>query len=335
MRTFINIILILFYSQCFSQNSISRTLLNDDFGGYQFTNELVEVLTLAENKKIKTIEFELIENRLSLNDTSFSEIYSPNSGERSPEFTKMLCKLTSDSTITMIKEYKHGTTCYISGYNMKFKKGIYCLTGTFTPSTTTDSCISITDDSLKFPENITLLNSADTIILKRIKYDTATVMKGKFDKDFHLTREIVIKELETYYFDTKTEKLLKINYGQDYAIDSRLFNYPLIDSTVIFTTQDDGFKIIEKKKSYKTWKSKNELLYTETSNITTSYISKMTGEETTSVYPDETVQTLYKFNKQNMPVEIKVVESTNYGSKVKGSILTINYASPSTLPNEN
>lgn len=247
MKTFINIILILFYSQSFSQNSISTTLLYDDFGGYQFTNELVDVLTLAENKKIKTIEFELIENRHSPNDTLISTIYSPSSGVRNPEYTKMVCKLTSDSTLSMIKEYKHGTRCYISGYNMKFKKGIYCLTGTFTPSITNDSCISITDDSLKYPKNIALQNSADTIILKRIKYDTATVMKGKFDKDFHLTREIVITELETYYFDKKTEKLLKINFGQDYAIGSSLFNYPSIDSSIILTTQKDGLKIIEKK----------------------------------------------------------------------------------------
>ncbi|MEX0596254.1 MAG: hypothetical protein WD512_07115, partial [Candidatus Paceibacterota bacterium] len=133
------------------------TFLRDDFGGFQFFDEIVEILDLAKKNSIKDVEFNLIEYK---NENS-SDIDS----------TKFLCNYTSDSTLEIVKYFSNGKRCFLWKYHYTIKYNIYIL-----------------DSTLYLPKDLTIKFNCD---------DTNEKFKQKFKSDWGVsaTRDTTIIQI--------------------------------------------------------------------------------------------------------------------------------------------
>lgn len=294
-------ILIIFSSKCFSYGTFSRSIFIDDFGGYQFSDEIVEILKQARKKKFNQIKFNITEAFYSNNDSTHIMVYSPSVGGNSPSITKFRFDFTSDSTVTVYKEYNHGSTCYKCAYYLKLIMGIYCISGTF-PAINNDFSENCEDLNVDYNAHETgqLLKytSGDTIIVKRTFPDRA----------------------ETYYFD-KNEKLIKIDWGGDITEYSK----PSLDTVISKITQGYSQTTIERKSVSKMITSK--FLYSEiqTTNSSYSYISIKTGNAVSRESGKSKIIQEFELNNWELPEKIIVKESNDPMNKVKGSFMDVSY----------
>ena len=109
----------------YSQYEVSRTFLRDDFGGWEVVDEISEIIHLSQLSKIKKVELLITEKYKKRAYSSLMKIY--------PTRTRFLCELTSDTTISFLKEYEGKGRCYKSGYNFLIINNVFTLNSVFIP----------------------------------------------------------------------------------------------------------------------------------------------------------------------------------------------------------
>lgn len=278
----------------YSQNPCSETFLQDDFGGYQFYEEIVEILDLAKEKNIKKVEFNLKEYQ-NLNDSL--DIDS----------TKILCNYTSDSTLEVVKYYTNGRICYLWKYKFIIKHKIYILEKSLTLSNEITKKYNCDDTNKKFKQKFesdwekTTTNDSTIIHIKEKSYRYREQLKDS------IAKRIIYSDSILYYLDSQKRCIgvndnIKIEYvGNDTLKYTRIF--------------DDGF--YSKTTQYQSLERKSEFHYL----IKKTKIEKYSDLELIdkSFYELE-----YKLNKKSLPVKLEVLKSKNDYKRL-GSIMTVKY----------
>lgn len=297
-------------------------MLRDDFGSYQFADQIVDVLKQARDKKIKHIEFNIVENRFGSDSPSQTAIYSDNSD--APDYTIINCSFNADSTLTMIKKYKNGTTCYKAGYIFVIINEIYCLKHTlsaFKNDVPSDSTCKILNLNYYYDEDWDSSFSGDTTMLTIIK---TPKKRNPLDTDSVVIDSFNSVDTVAYCFDVNG-RLLKIKRNRSPVT----FKYSSGNSSpikYIYNNKNEFSVTTVKKITSKKWISDNQYTYTEI--IKWKNLTKMKKSKKSYRQSDKTKTILkYTLDKQNMPIEIKIIETDDYDSlKVTGSVMTIKYA---------
>lgn len=277
----------------YSQNPCSMTFLRDDFGGFQFYEEIIEVLDLAEKKSIKEVEFNLIEYK---NENS-SDIDS----------TTFLCNYTSDSTLEIVKYFSNGKRCFLWKYRFTIKYNIFIL-----------------DSSLNLSKDLTNKYNCD---------DTNEKFRQKFKSDWEIssvsdTTIVQIKQKSLRLNDQFQDSIAKILYSDSslYYLDSQRrcigigenikIEYAENDTLKYTRVFDDGF--YSKTTQYQSLEQKSEFHYVIKKTKTKKYSDLESTDK--SFYELE-----YKLNKEGLPIKLEVLKSRNDRHKISGSIMTVKY----------
>ncbi len=300
---------LLFSLDTYSNSDLTRSIFADDFGGYQFEEEIYEIINDAISKKISFVEFNIVENR-PINSYP-KQIINSSDDSNASSHTKWKCYITSDSTITIFKDYRDGSRCYLSGYYFKNIMGIYCLEGTFPISQEylSDNCKDINENYYTLVQT-SIYQSGDTAILKKCEHLRKIIDNDTID----LYEDPWIAE---YYFDKNGIYIKKNN--------SHFYSYPSATTrnTVIF--QNDGLIVLEKRVTSKKNISKTKFVKKDKFISSNSFISDRTGKKVSSGNYNSVIKQEFVLNDKLMPDKITVLESTGSSSKVKGSFIEIKY----------
>lgn len=231
MRYFFFISLLFLSISCSCQHALVRRILIDDFGGYQFDNELYETILLAKSNKIKKIEFNITETF----DTEKKSIYSPNIDKTQNQLTKIICEFQKNGILKMTKKYNNGNLCYVAGYNFEIIKGVFLLKSKFRYDDSYPNIDSTCKDlNYSFHnncKNIDIISeNLDTTIITCINYNYKTLSYGlqvdtvidySDTTKFYISKDDLIRRIdnETYSYLNKgdtsiMEMFVSIDYGK-------------------------------------------------------------------------------------------------------------------------
>ena len=281
-----------------SQNTLNRSFLHDDFGAFQFYNEIVSILNQAKRQNISKIEFDIHETRLT-NDSI---------PKREFENTKLICTYTSDSSILVLKNYKYGSRCYSWGYKFLIKYNIYILIDAF-PVSKEDiakyECKDAHERYNNFERETFTLKNKDTTILTvtsnfwKVKNGDTLLMNDYSDN-------------MTYFIDSEKKIIQrKCSNCRDFLV-----SYPSTDTTILTHFLDDGLMLRDIISTSKEIKSDNEFVISE--NISVS-------EDDSKPRHESFTKTNYLLNKDGLPIKIEVLESKGDWHKIEGSSMIIEY----------
>jgi len=312
MKLLFNFILLFCYCYSYSQTSI----INDDFGGYQFDEQITEIILKTRQNKINHIELNLVEYRSNDNNT----IYSPSSGGSNPETTKFIFKFETDSTFCVTKIYKHGKTCFISGYKFLIKNDLFFLSGTFPIAGltgTTEECKDIHSTYNYFPSDTWSSEKINDTLIFTTKREERKIDPITKDTIFYDTGS---KDVSTYFINTENQ-IIKEEFS---LASNTTYDYSNPDTLIIKHFQSDGLISTSHMKKETIKVSKNVYIIKETiirhNNYSNPKYAKHDWNDDI-----ETITIEYKLNKDSLPVEIKILESNEGLGRIKGSTMSIKY----------
>lgn len=295
LKKFITSFLLLFSILGNAQDYCSWTILHGDFGGYQFSSEIVSVLKTAKEKNIKKIDFTLKEYRNHNDSTDYS-------------LTKFLCKYTNDSTLEVIKYYLHNDFCLLFGYKLIYKHGFFIPLSTFPVSDRVIKKYNCKDyfDDFKHKKRsdwiVSYYNDTIKIDVKKDGWTYGVQLKDSIDY------RTIYTDSSTYYLDTNNRCIgidneYQVHYDSKDRVQYKHIYEDSFSSTTIHT--------ISRQKISK-------------SNYLINGIS--TRPDNPFDYADKgTTEVLYTVDKKGTPTKIEILKAENDDYKIAGSVMTIKY----------
>lgn len=293
MKNLLSFFLLLTCFYSYTQDRCSVSIIQDDFGGYQFYNEIVQILDLAKKRKIPKVEFNLKEFN---NENDSMDI----------DITTLICNYTSDTTLTVLKHFNDGQRCFLWSYDFFIKHNIYILKKSNAISPKLTKKFNCDDTNKKyhqiFKSDWTIKSKNDSIIID-VKEKTFTYRLKLQDTLYYKN---IFSDSNTYYLDSKNRC---IGINQDYKI-----TYAPNDTVKTTTLLDDGV-------AHLTTQVQNlEEVSRANYVINQIKITKFSDFDKTS---KESYELKYSLNKKNLPIRLEILKSANH--KVKGSIMTVKY----------
>lgn len=291
------------YSQYEAQ---TFSFMRDDFGGWKFTEQLIEVIELARLNEISKLEIDIVEIRNSETD-----------------YTKFKCDIKPNNNLLVEKIYEGSERIYVSGYEYNIIKGVFCLKSTFSvshPFLPKNNYIDLHSGNNNYPFDSTFIQvNSDTSILTVIrKYREIDYITG----DTILLREIHKSDVR-YYFDLNNN-IIKVNGRNGNELD-RFYSYISNDTIICnYSVNQSGteVKYAEKQILSKKWISKKKYIKIITIYFSDSFFSKTKNEYINSTRK-HTDKLEYTLNKQKLPVEIYLLDSKSLAKT--GSSMRIKY----------
>ena len=294
LKKLITSFLLLFSILVHAQDYCSWTILHGDFGGYQFSSEIVSVLKTAREKNIKKIDFTLKEYRNNNDSTDYS-------------LTSFLCKYTNDSTLEVIKYYLHNDFCLLFGYKLIYKHGFFIPLSTFPVSdriTKKFNCKDYFDDFKHKKRSDWIVSSFNDTIKIDLKEDGWTYgVQLKESIDFRT----IYTDSSIYYLDTNNRC---IGIDNEYQV-----HYDSKDTVQYKHIYEDGF--------ISTTMHINSRREISKSNYLINGLSFQSDNESEYVEKGIT-EILYTVNKKGNPTRIEIIKAES-DYKNTGSVMTIKY----------
>jgi hypothetical protein len=274
----------------YSQNNPSILFLQDDFGGYQFYEEMVETLNLARARKIETVEFRLKEY---LNENDTLKI----------NFSTLNCQFTSDSTLMVTKHYTDGSQCFLWKYEFIITHNIYILKSTLQLPENQIEEYKCEDTNKKydqlFKSNWKTYSSNDSTIV--------AVSKISYRTNGSILKQIIDFDSNMYYLDSEDRCI-----GIDSDLKIEYFN----KDSAVYSRNLVGFSMKTTEFRSKVQHSASKYVLNTTQHIKYSD-SESIDESTSSIE--------YSLNDKQLPIKIEVLKSNNDPHKIKESTMTIIY----------
>jgi hypothetical protein len=288
----------------YSQYEISRTFLRDDFGGWHSIVEISEIIHLSKLNKTKKLEIQI--NETTKKSKSVVS-YPPGFKEK----TRFLYEFTSDTTISVLKEYEGKGRCYKSGYNFLIINNVFTLNSVFIPE----------EDSLCFKCNYEDLHKDflqypfDSIHYKTIGDTTVLTVKQLHSKNPTDKNKVYdYSSIEQFYFLNDT--VIKIVRPFSLSINYSCSGDTLITKYISENQIDIEKKVvrIEQKNNHKYLKHISVFSYG-------AYFSSSKSEYIWSKLIKKDKTLVYKLNKEMLPINIKVKKDW----LLKGSEIIVKY----------
>lgn len=279
----------------YSQDRCSRTFLQDDFGGYQFYNEIVEILDLARSKEIKKVEFYLTEFQ---NEDDTTDVDS----------TTFICEYTSDTTLSVLKHYSNGRICYFWNYEFFTKYNIYILKSSKTISSHLIEKYKCDDTNKESKQQFRCNAEISSFLDSTIIQIVANSFKYEIKQSDTLYVKSILSDSSIYYLDSNKRCIGMGNSRTIEYLPNNTIRFKSFLKDGVFHSSTQIYKRVDK--------SNNN--YAIKATLQSGFSDDIRKNESS-------FELDYKLNKELLPVKLEILNSKSHFFKVSGSTMTVIY----------